>query len=211
MNKKSAVFLDRDGVINQMVYNPEFGFVDSPANPDQFCLLPEVPESIVRLNHLGLLVVVVTNQPGIAKGKFTARLLDAMTQKMEAEIALSGGHLDGVYCCLHHPESVVDELKVKCNCRKPKPGLLLQAAQELNIDLSQSYMVGDGITDIQAGDAVGTTTLFVSSRKCYVCDNLAENNVRPDFIVKDLPEAVEVINRLKHGLLVDAFRFECKL
>jgi len=213
MKKKRAVFLDRDGVINQMVYHPDFGLVDSPANPDAFRILPGVPQAIARLNQSGFLVVVVTNQPGIAKGKFTPVLFEAMNQKMEAEIAASSGHLDGIYSCLHHPESILPELKCRCECRKPKPGLLLNAARDLEIDLNTSYMIGDGITDIQAGLSAGTKTFFVSSRKCYICDSLAQQNARPDFIVKDLPEAVRVIERLEQepGADVDVFRFRCDL
>jgi D,D-heptose 1,7-bisphosphate phosphatase len=209
---KSAVFLDRDGVINPMIYDPDFGLVDSPANPDQWTICPGVAESIAKLNLMGFLVVVVTNQPGIAKGKFSAGLLDEMTQKMISEIkGGGGGGLDGIYSCLHHPDAIVPELKVKCDCRKPSPGMLLQAAKELDIDLSKSYMMGDGITDVQAGLAAGTQTFFISSRKCYICEQLANENVRPDFMVKDLPEAVQVIEDLRQGRETDveSFRFRC--
>src|SRR5262245_47888788 len=97
-----AVFVDRDGVINRMVFHAEFGIVDSPANPDQFDLFPGVGEAIAEFNRLGLLVIVVSNQPGIAKGKFTGELLDAMEEKMIAGIAAAGGKLHAIYNCLHH-------------------------------------------------------------------------------------------------------------
>src|SRR5438552_5233180 len=153
---RRAVFLDRDGVINRMVYNAEFGTIDSPANPDQLEILPYVSEAIAILNRLGLLVVVVSNQPGIAKGKFSFSLLEAMESKMHSLVAAHGGKIDGVYYCLHHPQAAVSELRIECNCRKPGPGLLLEAARERNIDLSGSYMVGDGITEIIAGHSAGT-------------------------------------------------------
>ncbi len=146
-----AVFLDRDGTLNAMVYNPDFGLVDSPANPLEFTLLPGACAAIRRINQAGMLAVVVSNQPGVAKGKFTPAILMQITQKMHGELQHNGAKLDAVYYCLHHPEAALDDLRLTCECRKPKPGLLLRAAQELDIDLARSFMVGDGITDIQAG------------------------------------------------------------
>ena len=130
--RRRAVFLDRDGVINRMVYNSEFGLVDSPQNPEEFKLLPGVGEAIRLVNETGFLVVVVSNQPGVAKAKFTLDILEAMTQKMHDELAQAGAHLDGVYYCLHHPQAVVGSYRTTCTCRKPAPGLLIQAAEELN-------------------------------------------------------------------------------
>ena len=208
-----AVFLDRDGVINQMVYHPDFGTVDSPANPDEFVLLPGVTEAIAELNRMGLLVIVVSNQPGIAKGKFTKTLLDRVTQKMHASVQAGGGRVDAVYFCLHHPDAVVPELKIKCDCRKPRPGLLLQAAKDLHIDLNRSCMVGDGVTDVLAGQRAGVTTLFLSSRKCYICDSLAEHNTRPDYIIANMTEALTVIQAVESNdsPTLDEYRFKCQI
>jgi D-glycero-D-manno-heptose 1,7-bisphosphate phosphatase len=194
-----AVFLDRDGVINRMVLHPEFGIVDSPANPEQMVLLPGVGRAVAELKHLGLPVIVVSNQPGIAKGKFTRALLEAMERKMFADIERDGGRLDAVYNCLHHPDAIIEELRKRCECRKPKPGLLRQAAREHTLDLKRSFMVGDGVTDILAGQAVGATTLLVSQRKCYNCESLAEHYARPDYLVSDLREAAYVIRALESG------------
>jgi D-glycero-D-manno-heptose 1,7-bisphosphate phosphatase len=199
VNIRRAVFIDRDGVINRMFFDPEFGTVDSPANPDQLALLPGVGRAIAALNRLGLLVIVVSNQPGIAKGKFTRALLEAMQGKMISGIEAEGGKLDAIYNCLHHPDASVVEYQSRCECRKPLPGLLLKAAQEWNIDLDNSYMVGDGVTDIAAGRAAGTTTLFVNSRKCYNCDALAVHGVWPHYLVSDLGEAAMVIESLEAG------------
>ena len=208
-----AVFLDRDGVINHMVYNAEFGLVDSPANPEQFVLFESVGEAISEFNNLGFRVIVVSNQPGIAKGKFNADLLDAMTDKMTAAIQCDGGEVDATYYCLHHPQSSLSEYALKCGCRKPRPGLLLQAAKEWNIDLKQSYMVGDGITDIIAGQAVGATTLLISSRKCYICDSLAEHNVTPDYMVANLSEAAHLIQNIEadNADSVALYKFGCEI
>ena len=196
---RRAVFVDRDGVINRMCWQAEFGTVDSPANPDEFDLLPGVGAGIAELNRLGLLVIVVSNQPGIAKGKFTPALLAAMQTKMIAGIRAAGGELDAIYNCLHHPEALLDEYRARCACRKPEPGLLAQAAREWQIELSSSYMIGDGVTDIAAGRAAGATTLFVNSRKCYNCDSLVAHQTWPDYIVSSLGQAAQVIGSLEAG------------
>lgn len=125
---KRGVFLDRDGVVNRMVYDAEHGTVDSPANPDQLEMLPGAAEAVRALNDLGLPVIVVSNQPGIAKGKMTLALQEAITSKLQAGLAAAGAHLDGVYYCLHHPDAALPEYRIRCDCRKPKPGLLLRAA-----------------------------------------------------------------------------------
>lgn len=209
-NTRRAVFVDRDGVINRMFFHSEFGIVDSPANPDQFELLPGVGITIAEFNRAGLLVIVVSNQPGIAKGKFTPALLEAMERKMIASIADAGGRLDAVYNCLHHPEATLADYRIRCDCRKPEPGLLVRAACEWNIDLPGSYMIGDGVTDIRAGHAAGAITLFANSRKCYNCDSLIEHNAWPDYIVSDIREAALVIRSLEAGDKDSARQFTLK-
>jgi len=194
-----AAFLDRDGVVNPYVYNAQFGTVDSPARPEEFTLMPGAGRAIVELNKAGLLTIIVSNQPGVAKGKFTPELLQEITRKMEAQVAGAGAKLDGVYYCLHHPEGAVPGYRGDCACRKPKPGLLLQAAQDRGIDLNRSYMVGDGITDVLAGQAAGTKTLLISARRSYLYDELARQGAWPDFFVSNLAEAVETIGRMENG------------
>lgn len=207
---RRAVFIDRDGVINRMSYHAEFGITDSPANPDQFELMTGAGAAIAEFNRLGLLAIVVSNQPGIAKGKFTPDLLRRMESKMIAGIESAGGKLDAIYNCLHHPEAALNEYRVSCDCRKPKPGLILKAAREWNIDLRGSYMIGDGVTDILAGSAAGARTLFANSRKCYNCDSLIERKAWPDYIVSDIQEAAFVIDRLEAGDKDSAGRFALK-
>jgi D-glycero-D-manno-heptose 1,7-bisphosphate phosphatase len=188
-----AVFLDRDGVINSYFCHPEFGTVDSPANAEQFNLLPGVPEAIARFKQMGFLTVVVSNQPGVAKGKFTGALLRDMTRKMEDVVRAGGGTIDAVYYCLHHPDASLTQYQTICDCRKPAPGLLLQAAVEWDIDLQRSYTVGDGVVDILAGKSVGSTTVFVSQRKCYVCDELSRRGAVPDYMAEDLLSVAQLI------------------
>lgn len=208
-----AVFLDRDGVINAMVYHTEFGLIDSPARPDEFQILPGVGKAVRRINEMGFLAIVISNQPGIAKGKFTVELLKATRKKMVRELAEAGARLDDVYYCLHHPDAALDAYRVICDCRKPKPGLIYQAAAEWDIDLAGSYFIGDGITDVAAGREAGCKTFLVNGRKCYLCDELARQQVAPDYIGKDLPDAVDAIGRLENGSLdaEEAYRFRCQI
>lgn len=150
-NKQKAVFLDRDGTINKYV-----GFL---TKPEQFELLPGVAEAIKKINKSGYLAIVVTNQPVIARGDCTWEELQEIHNKMETELGKEGAFVDAIYICPHHKDKGFEgerpEYKFDCDCRKPKPGLLLNASKDFNIDLSQSYMIGDGENDVLAGDASG--------------------------------------------------------
>ena len=157
-NKQKAVFLDRDGTINKYV-----GFL---RNINDLELIDGVAEAIKKINASGYLAIVVTNQPVIARGEVTFQELEEIHNKMETELGLQGAYLDAIYYCPHHPhkgyKGEVPELKIECDCSKPKPGMLLKAADDYNIDLSQSYMIGDGENDIKAGLAVGCKTILVN-------------------------------------------------
>ena len=156
-NKQRAVFLDRDGTINKYV-----GFL---RNIDEFRLLPGVAEAIRAINESGYLAIVITNQPVIARGEVTCEQLQEIHSKMETLLGTKGAYLDAIYYCPHHPdkgfEGEIPELKCDCNCRKPKPGLLIRAAEDFNIDLRNSWMVGDGENDIKAGKAAGCRTALI--------------------------------------------------
>ena len=150
-NKQKAIFLDRDGVINKMV-----GFITSP---EQFELIPYAAEAIKAVNKSGYLAVVATNQPVIARGDCTFEELQTIHDKMETELGKAGAFIDAIYVCPHHTDKGFPgerpEYKRDCGCRKPKPGLLLQAAEDFNIDLSESYMIGDDDRDVEAGKTAG--------------------------------------------------------
>lgn len=156
-NKQKAIFLDRDGTINKYV-----GYLRTP---EQFELLDGVGEAIRKINLSGYLAIVVTNQPVIARGEVTADGLQQIHNKMETMLGKEGAYLDGVYYCPHHPDKgfagEVEELKIVCECRKPKAGLLLQAAKDFNIDLSQSWMIGDSENDVLAGKNAGCKTALI--------------------------------------------------
>lgn len=156
-NKQKAIFLDRDGTINKYV-----GYLRTP---EQFELLDGVGEAIRKINLSGYLAIVVTNQPVIARGEVTVDGLQEIHNKMETMLGKEGAYLDGVYYCPHHPDKgfagEVEELKIICECRKPKAGLLLQAAKDFNIDLSQSWMIGDSENDVLAGRNAGCKTALI--------------------------------------------------
>lgn len=155
--KQKAVFLDRDGTINQYV-----GFL---RNIEDMHLIDDAAEAIRQINQHGYLAVVTTNQPVLARGEVTWGELDEIHAKMETLLGRQGAYLDAIYLCPHHPdkgfEGEVSELKIVCDCRKPKPGLLLRAARELNIDLKQSWMIGDRNSDVMAGENAGCRTILM--------------------------------------------------
>ncbi len=157
--KQKAVFLDRDGTINRYV-----GFL---RDIDEFDLLPGAAEAIKMINASGYLAVVVTNQPVVARGEVTEDELHLIHNKMETLLGIEGAYLDAIYYCPHHPDKGFDgeipELKIDCDCRKPKPGMLLRAANDFNIELSESWMIGDGMNDIIAGNAAGCRTVLIGS------------------------------------------------
>lgn len=156
--RQKAVFLDRDGTLN--VYQ---GFL---RDIREFALVPGAAEAVRGINQSGYLAIVVTNQPVIARGEVTFEELEEIHNKMETLLGREGAYLDGIYYCPHHPHKgypgEVPELKRDCLCRKPKPGLLLKAAEDFHIDLSQSYMVGDGENDVRAGKTAGCKTVLVN-------------------------------------------------
>jgi D-glycero-D-manno-heptose 1,7-bisphosphate phosphatase len=150
--------------------------------------LPEVTDAIKRINTSGYLAVIVTNQPVIARGEVTFSELNEMHRKMETLLGAEGAYIDALYFCPHHPHKgyagEIKELKIECDCRKPKPGMLIHAAKEFNIDLNQSWMIGDGENDVKAGKAAGCKTALI-------CNDASP--VDSDIKVKSLKEAVEKI------------------
>ncbi len=190
---RRAVLLDRDGVINALVYHEDAGVIDAPFTRSQFRLLPRVPEAIRLLNDLGLPVAIVSNQPGIAKGHLKPAMLKWFERTMLSQIESAGGHIDRIFYCLHHPEAKVPSLRQRCHCRKPEIGLLEQAAADFHVSLSESYLVGDGIPDLMAGSRAGCRTIFISRWKCEICQFSEDPIVHPAFVAKDLWEACQFI------------------
>lgn len=182
-NRQKAIFMDRDGTINKYV-----GFL---RNIEKFELLPGVEAAIKKINMEGYLAIVVSNQPVVARGEVAVEELQEIHNKMETMLGEQGAYLDGIYYCPHHPEKgfegEIPELKTVCSCRKPKPGMLLKASHDYNIDLTQSWMIGDSRSDIEAGQRAGCKTILISQ---------TEKNFGQNWICKSLYYAVDLIFRL---------------
>ena len=188
-----AVFLDRDGVVNKLVYHHEQGIIDSPFTVEQFTLISGTGEALKLLRDAGYKILLVSNQPGIAKANLTREVFKDIRNRMNKMLAVNGVKLDGEYYCLHHPEAIVPRLRTICECRKPNPGLLLKAARENEIDLTQSWMIGDSVTDIQAGRSAGCRAILIGRMKCELCELMHEHEVKPDYIASDLLQASQYI------------------
>ena len=177
---QKAIFLDRDGTINRHI-----GFL---RRPEELELLPGAAEAIKLINSSGYLAIVITNQPVIARGEVTTSQLNLIHMKLETELGKQGAYIDGLYYCPHHPdkgfEGEVVELKIDCDCRKPKPGLILRASRDLNIEIGNSWMIGDNGRDIGCGKNAGCKTALVENT-----DESLEVDVRSN----NLLEAVEKI------------------
>ncbi len=180
-----AVFLDRDGVINQEP--PHYAH-----KPEQMILIPKSSEAIKLLNKNNFLIVVVSNQAGVAKGYYSEKDVVLFNKLMENKCQEQGAKIDAIYCCYHHPDAKILKYRINCDCRKPKPGMLKIAERELNIDLKQSFMVGDKKSDIEAGKSVGCNTIMVLTG--YGKEEIEnDNNIRYDSVANNLFEATGYI------------------
>lgn len=182
--KNKAVFLDRDGVI---IKEPPYYIY----RPDQLILIPGSADTIKLLNKNGFLVVIVTNQAGVAHGYYSENDVLAFHQLMKKKLEKKGAKIDAIYYCPHHPESKIEKYRVDCNCRKPKPGMLQKAEKELNIDLKRSLMIGDKISDIEAGKSVGCKTIMVLTG--HGKEESKFKNIECDFTADDLYHTIEYI------------------
>jgi D-glycero-D-manno-heptose 1,7-bisphosphate phosphatase len=180
--RERAVFLDRDGTL---VHPRHY-----PSRPEQLLLYEGIGPELRRLQTAGFRLIVITNQAGIARGYFGEPELAAMHAHLAAELARLGVRLDGVYFCPHHPEGVIPELAVACDCRKPAPGMLLRAAAEHAIDLGRSWFVGDILDDVEAGNRAGCGTILVD----LGTESLPDSQLRrPDFVARDTIHALRII------------------
>lgn len=187
-----AVFFDRDGVINRNI--PNLTCVK------QFELASaSVPDAVKRIKDAGYLAIIITNQPVIAKGFCTKEDVERVNEHMKSILAAKGARIDAIYVCPHHPEKgfagEIKELKIECDCRKPKPGLILQAAKEHQIDLGNSWMIGDSVVDVAAGKAAGVRTILLAGSGNGSRDE-ARISVVPDFQAQNLDEAISIV--VKH-------------
>jgi D-glycero-D-manno-heptose 1,7-bisphosphate phosphatase len=182
---RPAVFIDRDGTLTE-----EVGYVN---HPQRLRLLPRSAEAIRRLNAAGVPAVVVTNQAGIARGYFSEDVLEAVNGALVEQLEQAGAHLDGIYVCPHHPTEGAPPFRAACECRKPKPGLLVRAARDLRLDLTASTVIGDKASDLGPARAVGARGVLVLTG--YGLGEWEYHRARfpaqPDHVAGDLLDAVE--------------------
>jgi mannose-1-phosphate guanylyltransferase / phosphomannomutase len=185
-NERRAIFLDRDGVLNKQV--------DQLSKAEDFVLYDFAADAVKKINETDFMAIVVSNQPMIAKGFMTEADEEEMNKKLEAELGRKGAKVDAIYYCPHHPEKGFKgerlELKTECDCRKPEPGFLLQAKEDFNINLDESYIIGDQTADIAAGKKVGCKTVLVETG--YAGKD-GKYSARPDFTAGNLLKAVNMV------------------
>lgn len=194
---KKAVFIDRDGVINEMVYFEDHGFVDSPFKQSQFKIINGVPKAISLLKSLGYKVIIVSNQPGIAKKHYTRKTFDLIQKKMNKILHDHNSSIDDELYCFHHPEAKIKQYKVICDCRKPKTGMIQEAISKHNIDVRRSYVIGDGIVDMEMAKKLNCKSIFVGNLNSTVLEIFKSKKLSPNYVVKDLLEASRLIKKIE--------------
>lgn len=184
---RPAVFLDRDGTINE-----QMGYIN---HISRFKMMPGAAAAVGKLNDAGIPAIVVTNQSGVARGYYPEELVELVHEKMKAELDEEGAFVDRIYYCPHHTSAENPAYRVACDCRKPKTGMYRKAAVELNIDLPGSFYIGDRYSDLKPGDELGGRTILVLTGygRGELEHVLPGKNIRPDYIAEDLMEAVDWI------------------
>lgn len=189
-NGRGAVFLDRDGVLNELVADPVSGVPESPLRVEDVRLVPGAAAAAALLQRRGLLLVCVSNQPAAAKGKVSTSELLAVHDRVLQLLCEEGVKLAASHICMHHEQAVLPRLAGPCDCRKPAPGMLLAAARALEIDLASSWMVGDTDADVTAGKAAGCMTLLVRHPGSV---HKRSEAVSPDLVADSLADSAERI------------------
>jgi D-glycero-D-manno-heptose 1,7-bisphosphate phosphatase len=192
MGGRIAVFLDRDGTLNE-----EVNFVRAA---EELEMLPGAAASVRALNERGIIVCIISNQSGVARGFFSEQDLVPIHEKLERELGKEGARIDHIYYCPHHPTEGKPPYNVVCSCRKPGIGMLQQAAKDFDLNLQRSFVVGDRIVDIQAGRNAGATTILVlTGYGPHALEECREEGVVPDHIAVDIAEAAKIIMQRTNG------------
>jgi len=185
--KKPAVFLDRDGTINE-----QMGYIN---HISRFHLLPRVGEAIRMLNESNVPAIVISNQSGVGRGYYPEALVYKVHDEMKRLLGLEGAQLDGIYFCPHHPEAKIEQYRAACQCRKPRTGMLIKAAEDLDIDLTKSYVVGDRWSDLKTAVNCQATPVLV--RTGYGMGDIEyvgpNEDIEPSYIATDLTAAIQWI------------------
>lgn len=189
-DRRPAVFLDRDGTLNK-----EVNYLHKIEN---FEWIPGAPEAIRRLNELGVSVLVVTNQSGVARGYYDEETVDQLHTWMNEQLAEIGAQIDAFYYCPYHPEGTVEKYRALSHCRKPNSGMFEEAIQKWSVDPARSFVVGDKNTDLIPGNELGMTTILVRTGH-----GETEDDTVPDHVVADVSAAVDLIERVFEDQTID--------
>jgi len=186
---KNAIFLDRDGVLNELVMNKNTGEYEPPHIPDDLIFCPFVIESLRSLINAGYSLFLISNQPDYAKGKATLANIKAVHEKFERSLKSAGIIFKEYYYCYHHPQGIVPEYSYQCECRKPKPYFLLKGARDYEINLANSWLIGDRDSDIECGKSAGLKTILIE----YIHSSRYRDSSKPDFKATNLKVAIKII------------------
>ncbi len=189
---RRAVFLDRDGVLNHNIRNPSTGAFEAPLTPAQFQLIPGVTTALAALQEAGFLLFLVSNQPDYAKGKNSLATLEAIHRRLEEALTDARVSFAGFNYCFHHPEGVVPAYSGPCRCRKPSPYFLLRARDRFMLDMRQSWMIGDRLTDVECGRAAGVKTILVGT---MASQTGLSHTLTSDYVADDLVTATKIVLR----------------
>lgn len=188
-----AVLLDRDGVLNELVYHRKEGTVSSPYSAKQLRVYPRAAETIKKIQELNYKAIVISNQPGVAKKQFSYAELQRMNNKIKQELRKKDVVLDGEYYCLHHPRALIKKYKANCECRKPKPGMIFQAARDHHLNLKHSFVVGDSLIDVKAGKAAGCKTVLIGNLTDFLNRIIERERAEPDYIIANMSQVADLL------------------
>ncbi len=190
--RRIGVFLDRDGTLNE-----ERNFVRTA---DELHMIPGAAAAVRTLNERGVITCVISNQSGVGRGYLKESDLVPIHHRLEEQLQEEGAHVDQIYYCPHHPTEGIPPYNVECDCRKPKPGMLQQGGREFDLDLPESFVVGDSIVDVQAGKAVGATTILVlTGYGAGALDQCRRDGIIPDYVAPTIVQAIDFITNTLDG------------
>lgn len=193
-----AIFLDRDGVINDLIFYSEEGVLDSPNLVKQFKISKGTIKALNQLKKLGYLLILISNQPGVAKGKYTIAEFHKIKKKMEDTLSRGGPNFDAQYYCMHHPNAVKKEFKKNCQCRKPKTKMIRDGIEKFYIDLKKSFVIGDGIVDMEMAKKANCRGIFIGNINSSITKLFHEKKVEPFFVAHDLLDATKFLYKIEN-------------
>jgi D-glycero-D-manno-heptose 1,7-bisphosphate phosphatase len=189
MNK--AIFIDRDGVINELIFNPNTNEYESPHEPKDLVLRPDILDTLKKFNDLGYYLFIISNQPSYAKGKTSLENIKEIHQRLQDQIENYGINIKEYYYCYHHPDGIILEYSGPCECRKPKPYFINKAAKEYDVDLSHSWMIGDQDTDIECGINAGVRTIQLINHHSQKKRGVSS----PLYSIHNLSESIDLLTK----------------